>query len=77
MILTRAHRTRLARSPGLLRLGALGVLNPGLAYALSLLGLAHITASLSVLPMDGGTVADLGPGTVDPARWILRDHSPV
>jgi len=30
-------------------LGRLGVLNPGLAYALSLLGLAHITASLSVL----------------------------
>lgn len=27
----------------------LGVLNPGLAYALSLLGLVHITASLSVL----------------------------
>jgi drug/metabolite transporter (DMT)-like permease len=30
-------------------LGRLGVLNPGLAYALSLLGLAHITASLSVM----------------------------
>jgi drug/metabolite transporter (DMT)-like permease len=30
-------------------LGRLGVLNPGLAYALSLLGLAHISASLSVL----------------------------
>jgi len=30
-------------------LGRLGVLNPGIAYALSLLGLAHITASLSVL----------------------------
>jgi probable blue pigment (indigoidine) exporter len=30
-------------------LGRLGILNPGLAYALSLLGLAHITASLSVL----------------------------
>ncbi len=27
----------------------LGLLNPGLAYALSLLGLAHITASLSVM----------------------------
>lgn len=31
------------------RLAALGLLNPGLAYALSLLGLAQITASLSVL----------------------------
>jgi probable blue pigment (indigoidine) exporter len=30
-------------------LGRLGVLNPGLAYALGLLGLAHITASMSVL----------------------------
>ena len=30
-------------------LGRLGMLNPGLAYALSLLGLAHISASLSVL----------------------------
>ena len=30
-------------------LGRLGLLNPGLAYALSLIGLAHITASLSVL----------------------------
>jgi probable blue pigment (indigoidine) exporter len=31
------------------RLAALGVLNPGISYALSLLGLARITASLSVL----------------------------
>jgi drug/metabolite transporter (DMT)-like permease len=30
-------------------LGRLGILNPGIAYALSLLGLATITASLSVL----------------------------
>lgn len=30
-------------------LGRLGLLNPGLAYALSLLGLVHISASLSVL----------------------------
>ena len=30
-------------------LGRLGLLNPGLAYALSLLGLASITASLSVM----------------------------
>ena len=30
-------------------LGRLGLLNPGLAYALGLLGLVHITASLSVL----------------------------
>lgn len=42
-------RTRPARSPQLGRLAALGVLNPGIAYALGLLGLASITASLSVL----------------------------
>jgi probable blue pigment (indigoidine) exporter len=34
-------------APG--RLGRLGLLNPGLAYALSLIGLTQITASLSVL----------------------------
>ncbi len=34
---------------GLALLGRLGLLNPGIAYALSLLGLATITASLSVL----------------------------
>lgn len=36
-------------SPELGRLALLGVLNPGAAYALGLLGLASITASLSVL----------------------------
>jgi drug/metabolite transporter (DMT)-like permease len=36
------------RSPSRI-LGRLGVLNPGLAYALSLLGLTYITASLSVI----------------------------
>ncbi len=37
------------RSPALGRLAALGILNPGLAYALGLLGLLTITASMSVL----------------------------
>ena len=37
------------RSEGSPLLGRLGLLNPGIAYALSLLGLATITASLSVL----------------------------
>lgn len=36
-------------SPALARLAFLGVLNPGIAYALGLLGLVTITASLSVL----------------------------
>lgn len=37
------------RSPALTKLALLGVLNPGVAYALGLLGLVTITASLSVL----------------------------
>jgi drug/metabolite transporter (DMT)-like permease len=43
------RRHDLAWSPDLRRLGALGVLNPGIAYAFSMLGLAQIAASLSVL----------------------------
>jgi drug/metabolite transporter (DMT)-like permease len=38
-----------ARSPALGRLAALGILNPGVAYSLGLLGLLTITASMSVL----------------------------
>ena len=44
-----ATRSRIVWSPQLRRLAALGLLNPGLAYALGLLGLVSITASLSVL----------------------------
>jgi drug/metabolite transporter (DMT)-like permease len=36
-------------SPSVRRLSALGALNPGLAYALGLIGLTSITASMSVL----------------------------
>lgn len=36
-------------TPNLARLALLGILNPGVAYALALLGLTSITASLSVL----------------------------
>jgi probable blue pigment (indigoidine) exporter len=39
----------LAWTPPVRRLAALGVLNPGIAYALGLIGLTTITASLSVL----------------------------
>ena len=38
-----------SRGPALPRLAALGVLNPGAAYALGLLGLVSISASMSVL----------------------------
>ena len=42
-------RVRPVRSPGLVKLAALGVLNPGLAYALGLVGLVTVSASMSVL----------------------------
>jgi probable blue pigment (indigoidine) exporter len=50
-------------------LGRLGVLNPGLAYALSLLGLVHITASLSVMiwALEPLLILFL-------AAWILRER---
>jgi drug/metabolite transporter (DMT)-like permease len=43
------RRDRLAWSPQLRRLAGLGVLNPGIAYALGLVGLTTITASMYVL----------------------------
>ncbi|MDQ4052798.1 MAG: DMT family transporter [Actinomycetota bacterium] len=49
LLVSLVGRTRVAWSPQLRRLTALGVLNPGLAYLLGLLGLASITASMSVL----------------------------
>lgn len=47
--LIRAQGLRVGWSPEMRRLGAIGILNPGVSYSLGLLGLAHITASLSVL----------------------------
>jgi probable blue pigment (indigoidine) exporter len=50
LAVTRIGRSpRIRWSPQLRRLAALGVLNPGLAYALSLVGLTSISASMSVL----------------------------
>jgi probable blue pigment (indigoidine) exporter len=48
-VVIRIKRLRITWTPELRRLAALGVLNPGLAYALGLLGLASISASMSVL----------------------------
>lgn len=48
-VVIRIRRLRITWTPELRRLAALGVLNPGLAYALGLLGLTSITASTSVL----------------------------
>jgi len=68
-VVVRVRGLRLGWSPQVRRLGVLGLLNPGVAYTLSLLGLVHITASMSVLLW-----------TVEPvlilvlARWLLRDR---
>lgn len=48
-LLMRGRRLPLRSQTSAPILGRLGLLNPGLAYALGLLGLVHITASLSVL----------------------------
>jgi drug/metabolite transporter (DMT)-like permease len=67
--ITRARTGRGMCSPGIGRLALLGVLNPGISYALSLLGLARITASLSVLlwALEPLLILAL-------AWWILRDR---
>ena len=49
LLIALAQRVRWSWSASTLKLTALGVLNPGLAYALGLLGLVHISASMSVL----------------------------
>lgn len=48
-VVARARGERLPQGRDGRLLGRLGLLNPGLAYALSLIGLTQITASLSVL----------------------------
>lgn len=48
-VVSRGSGHRITWSPQLRRLTALGVLNPGLSYALALLGLTAISASMSVL----------------------------
>jgi len=63
------RRINVTWSPGLKRLGALGVLNPGVAYALGLLGLASIDASLAVLlwALEPVLILVL-------SRWLLGDR---
>jgi drug/metabolite transporter (DMT)-like permease len=56
-------------SPELRRLGLLGILNPGLSYALSLAGLARITAGMSVLLWAIEPLLILAL-----AFWILKDR---
>jgi probable blue pigment (indigoidine) exporter len=49
LLVTLARRESFTWTPPMRRLTALGVLNPGIAYALGLVGLTTITASMSVL----------------------------
>ena len=49
LVAARALRLQFVWSENLGRLGALGILNPWLAYTLGLLGLTYISASMSVL----------------------------
>ncbi len=49
LVACRLAGARVQRSPAMMKLAGLGLLNPGLAYALGLLGLVSITASMSVL----------------------------
>ena len=62
---------RVRWSPEMRRLSALGVLNPGLAYALSLAGLARVDASVSVLLWALEPVLILGIALV-----VLRERVP-
>ncbi len=49
LVVVIVKRVRINWSPNLRKLAMLGVLNPGISYALALLGLFSISASLSVL----------------------------
>jgi probable blue pigment (indigoidine) exporter len=49
LVVALVRREPLTWTPPVRRLAALGVLNPGIAYALGLIGLTTITASMSVL----------------------------
>lgn len=68
-VAVRVTRDTVTWSPELRRLGLLGVVNPGLSYALSLAGLARITASMSVLLWAIEPLLILAL-----AFWILKDR---
>jgi probable blue pigment (indigoidine) exporter len=70
--ITVARRESFAWTPPMGRLAALGVLNPGLAYALGLVGLTTITASLYVLLWATEPVVILLL-----AALVLREHIPA
>ena len=71
LAITVVRRESFAWTPPMRRLTALGVLNPGIAYALGLIGLTTITASMSVLlwALEPVVIMLL-------AALVLREHIP-
>ena len=71
LVITLVRRESFAWTPPVRRLAALGVLNPGIAYALGLIGLTTITASMSVLlwALEPVVILLL-------AALVLREHIP-
>lgn len=72
LIVTLIRVEPFAWTPPVRRLAALGVLNPGIAYALGLIGLTTITASMSVLLWALEPVA-----IMLLAALVLREHIPL
>jgi drug/metabolite transporter (DMT)-like permease len=72
LVIAVARRERIAWTKPARRLAALGVLNPGLAYALGLVGLTSITASMYVLLWATEPVVILLL-----AALVLREHIPT
>jgi probable blue pigment (indigoidine) exporter len=72
LLVVLGRREPLSWSPSVRRLSALGVLNPGVAYALGLIGLTTITASMSVLlwALEPVVILLL-------AGLVLREHIPL
>ena len=71
LVIAGARREPFAWTPSVRWLAALGVLNPGIAYALGLIGLSTITASMSVLLWALEPVA-----IMLLAALVLREHIP-
>jgi probable blue pigment (indigoidine) exporter len=71
LVVALTRREPLIWTPPVRRLAALGVLNPGIAYALGLIGLTTITASMSVLlwALEPVVILLL-------AALVLREHIP-
>ena len=72
LLVVLVRRERFGWTPPMRRLAALGVLNPGIAYALGLIGLTTITASMSVLlwALEPVVILLL-------AALVLREHIPA